>query len=1122
MRFTLPRTGLLVPAVLLFAMAGPLPAQEPEDTARADTARSRDKDPLPLEPARRIRIDENRGTWMSLDVSPDGRQLVFDYLGNLFLLPIEGGAARPLTSGMAFDAQPRFSPDGRRIVFSSDRDGGQNIWIMDVDGGDTVQVSKGKANRAESPEWTPDGNYVVASMGGFRFGGPPKLHLYHVEGGGGTRLITEPANAKTLGAAFGADGRWVWFARRNGDWTYNADLPQYQLAVYDRETGEVYGRTSRYGSAFRPTLSPDGRWLVYGTRHDQETGLVLRDLETGAERWLAYPVQHDDQESRATLDVLPGMSFTPDSREVVVSYGGRIWRLPVAGGDAREIPFRVSFDLEVGPLVSFDYPVEDSPTFTVRQTRDVTPSPDGSRLAFTALDRLYVSDADGGDPRRIGPTDPSVHFPAWSPDGRWIAYASWEGDQGHLWRIRADGRGRAERLTRTGGLYVTPAWSPDGRRIVAMRGYARDFQENTGPFGIGAAGEIIWVPAEGGAATLIAPRDGRSAPHFRAEEDGRIYLFRGGREGGLVSIRWDGTDERAHLRVTGPTPAGAENPMTPGVIRMAPRGDQALASVNGQLFVVTVPLIGRTPSISVANPENAAFPAVRLTDPTGAEFPAWSGDGRKVHWSLGNAHFVYDLDAAKAFADSVEAADAGAAPEGPLGAPAEEAGEAGEEDEEDEEEPEYEPRELRIEVTARRDLPEGTAALIGARIITMNGDEVIEDGVVVVRNNRIRAVGRRGAVEIPAGARQIDVAGHTIVPGFVDTHAHMWPAWFVHRKDQWIYAANLAYGVTTTRDPQTSTTDVLTYSDHVQAGEIPGPRVYSTGPGVFWQEGISSLDEARDVLRRYSDYFDTKTIKMYVAGNRQQRQWIIMAAREVGIMPTTEGSLNIRQNLNETIDGYPGLEHSLPIYPVYGDVVKLFAETGRVYTPTLLVSYGGPWAENFFFQTEDVHDDPKLRRFYPHEEIDEMTLRRGAWFAEDEHVFQNHACFVKDLVEAGGRAGVGSHGQLQGLGYHWELWALQSCDMNEHDALRVATLFGAEAIGLETDLGSIEPGKLADFVVLRGNPLEGIRNTNTIRYVMKNGRLYTGDTLAEVYPRERPGPEYWWQSEEPTGVPGIR
>ena len=140
---------------------------------------------------------------------------------------------------------------------------------------------------------------------------------------------------------------------------------------------------------------------------------------------------------------------------------------------------------------------------------------------------------------------------------------------------------------------------------------------------------------------------------------------------------------------------------------------------------------------------------------------------------------------------------------------------------------------------------------------------------------------------------------------------------------------------------------------------------------------------------------------------------------------------------------------------------------------------------------------------------------------KEEHVFEDHGVFVKDLVEAGGIAGVGSHGQLQGLGYHWELWSMQSGGMSEHDALRVATIIGAEAIGLENDLGSIEKGKIADLVILEKNPLDNIRNTNTVEMVMIDGRLHNASNLDEIYPEEKKAPYFEWHQAKPNKVPGI-
>jgi Tol biopolymer transport system component len=1121
------RRGTLLPALTLLAVSAlpwMLQAQDGSHTG------------LPLEPARWARFSTAEGTWISLDVSPDGQTVVFDLLGDLYTIPIGGGTATRLTHGIAHDMQPRFSPDGQEIVFVSDLSGDDNIWLMAADGSDARPLTKGVAAAYLSPEWTPDGEYLVVSRQA-PMEGLEKLWLYHKRGGIGLNMTPGPGALRLLGPAFGADDRYVWYGQRSGAWSYNAVLPQYQIGVYDRDAGTHTMMSSRYGSAFRPALSPDGRWLTYGSRHDAETGLVLRERATGDERWLAYPIQRDDQESYASMDVLPGYSFTPDSRAVVISYGGEIWSVPVDGSEPSSIPFTVNAEVAVGPEVKFEYPIEDTPTFTVKQIRDAVPSPDGTKLAFTALDRLYVMDLPDDTPQRLTSQEVGEYYPTWSPDGASIAYVTWDDNEGHVMRVRATG-GDPQRLTQNSAYYQQTAWSSDGERIVAIRSDARNLHEAIDPFvfdGLGA--EFVWVPADGGDLTVIGPTGGRQKPHFTTSDPDRIYSygFAPAANGSLptvalVSARWDNTDLKHHLRVTWRIPVFAggyevsptsdllmprdftkdesrENlPQTSaGLVMMAPQGDLALAQVLSDVYVVTVPRTGGpVPTVLVTKPDSAQMPVRKLTD-IGGEFPAWSGDGRTVHWSIGNAFATYQLDRGEAVDDSLRQAGADSTAMRQAA---------------------YRPDELRVNIQVERDVPQGTVVLRGARVVTMNGNEVIENADIVVENNRISSVGPLG--EVPGGAQVIDVTGTTIVPGFVDTHAHMWNLWGLHWSRPWIYLANLAYGVTTTRDPQTATTDVLVYADQVDAGRIPGPRVYSTGPGVFSSEGINSLDQARSVLRRYSDYYDTKTFKMYMSGNRRQRQWLIMASRELSLMPTTEGGLDYRLDMTHAMDGYPGIEHNLPIIPAYNDVIELFKTSQTTNTPTLVVTYGGPWAENYYYTNEDVVGDEKLAHFTPKAELDFKIRRRnpgpgpGGWFMEEEYAFKKHSAWLKDLVEAGGRTGVGSHGQLQGLGYHWELWALQSGGMSNHDALRAATIMGAEAIGLGGDLGSIGSGKLADLVVLEANPLDDIRNSNTIRYVMKNGRLYEGDTLNEVWPRQLMAADEPWRNIAPNVGAGVR
>jgi len=1082
-----------------------------QDQDRKDEKKD-EKKGLPLKSDRKVEFTTDEGTWLSLDVSPDGKTIVFELVGDIYTLPIEGGQAKLIDGGMSFDSQPKFSPDGNWITFISDREGSENLWIMHPDGTGVKQVSKDPNNDFTSPSWAPDGKYIFVSKAQFGIGSS-EIWMYHMDGGTGVQItkskpiptLERNKRPNAMGVVASRDGKYLYYAAKLGSLYYNQQLPTWHIARRDRKTGDEDNLIDQIKSAFRPLLSPDGKQVLYVTRYETETGLRLRNLESGEDRWVKYPVTRDDQESLFTRDVFPGYAFLPGGKEIVYNQDGKIKRLDLTTGSEKVIPFTAQVSQDLGPKLDFPQPVEQGPV-RVRLIMDPAESPDGKKLLFSAMTHLYTLDLPSGKPQRL--TSGSAHEfqPAWSPDGKSIAYVTWSSDGGQLWKISATG-GTPALLSKSLAVYSNPAFSPDGTKIVLLRGNAYDRENSTFDGGQTGNADLIWIPADGGDSNLILPARGAGGPHFTSDKD-RIYVYT---PQGLVSLRYDGTDRRTHLVVKGQGLYFAEEPVAADDIVPSPDGQWVLAHVMNQLYVIAMPVVGgEPPTVNVATP---AVPAKRLTD-IGADYFAWADDGKTITWAVGASLFREPLRAISFEPPKDEKKEGDKKETDKKAADAKDADKKDEKKEEKKEpkklkEEEKDVQEIAVNLEVPRKTPKGTIVLRGATVVTMKGDEVLKNADIVVENNRIKSVGAKGGV--PAGAKVFDVSGKTIVPGFVDTHAH----WTEIRRgildtQNWSFLANLAYGVTAGLDVQTGSNDMFAYQDLVDSGDILGQRAFSTGPGVFSDNNFQSMEEVKGVLTKYRKYYGTHNIKSYVVGNRKQRQYMVEASKELEMMPTTEGALDLKLDLTHLIDGFHGNEHTLPITPLYNDVIQMFAKSGIAETPTLIVNYGGPFGEDYWFENSEVHDNAKLNHFVPHRVLDQRTKRRQGWFRKDEYEFPKLAAQMAKLERAGGLVGVGSHGEMQGIGYHWELWMLASGGMTPLEVIRCATVNGSKIVGRPADLGSIEPGKLADLVIMDKSPLDDIHNTNTIHWVMKNGELFEGDTLNEVWPEQKKLEPLWF------------
>ena len=1083
------RLPLVVCGLLLAAMISAVAAGEPESATSGTAKKEGEKKwdvSNPPAPFDSVEIATDEGTWMSLDVSPDGKTIVFDLLGDIYRVPINGGDAETLTSGVAWDMQPCYSPDGRHIAFTSDRGGGDNIWIMDRDGSSPKQVTKEDFRLVNSPTWTPDGQYIAARkhFTSRRSLGAGEVWLYHKSGGEGVQMTKRPNDQKDLGEpAFSPNGRYLYFsqdATPGRVFEYNKDPNDeiYVIKRLDREKGEIEDFVSGPGGSIRPTPSPDGRYLAFVRRVRYRSTLFLHEIESGRERPLYDDLDRDMQETWAVYGVYPHMAWTPDAKSLVFWAGGKIQRIDIATKKTSTISFRVKTTQKIARALR--YPVEVAPEkFKVKALRWAEVSPDGKRVVFQALGHIYTRALPNGQARRLTrQNDHFEFFPSWSRDGKWIVYTTWNDEELGAVRIVSSKGGEGKVITPKAGHYVEPVFSPDGKKVV-YRKIANDILRT--PTWTHEKG-VFWIPVEGGEPKLIAKTG--TGPHF-GESGDRVFLLDVTADPGsgkdpktegsepqhvLISIDLNGSEKRTHFV--------SENATEYCV---SPDGKWVAFVERFNAYIVPFVRSGREIAIS---PKTKAIPIRRVSRDAG-QYLHWSGDSKSLHWSLGPELFTCNLAEAFNFEK---------------GAP--------------EKLPEPIAKGVDIGFETDTDVPSGALALIGARIITMRDDEVIEDGAMVIERNRIKALGPRNDVAIPKGAFVVNVEGRTIMPGIVDVHAHgPYGGQGIIPQRNWEQYANLAFGVTTNQDPSNNTMTVFSASELARAGLIVTPRVFSTGDVLYGASGpgkveIESLEDARSHLRRLKAV-GASSVKSYNQPRRDQRQQVIAAARELELMVVPEGGSLFQTNMTQIVDGHTGIEHNIPVARAYRDVVRLWSASATGYTPTLIVAYGGLNGEYYWYQHTNVWEHKRLLTFAPRKIVDPRSRRRTMAPEEEfNHIDESRIC--KQLADAGVRVNLGAHGQLPGLGAHWELWMLVQGGMKPLEAIRAATLNGARYVGLDGDIGSLEPGKLADLVVMDRNPLESIQNSDSICYVVLNGRIYDASTMDQIgnHPQKR-GPFYW-------------
>ncbi|MDX5437878.1 MAG: amidohydrolase, partial [Pontibacter sp.] len=447
-------------------------AQDKKDDKKwkVDVAHSTEKE---------INVTTDEGTWMSLDVSPDGKEIVFDMLGDIYIMPISGGKAKLLRSGRSYEVQPRFSPDGQFISFTSDAGGGDNIWIMKRDGSDAKQITNENFRLLNNAVWTPDGQYLIARkhFTNTHSLGAGEMWMYHRTGGAGVQLTKRKNDQQDAGEPFvSPDGKYVYYSEDmsgGSTFEYNKD-PNGQIYVIrrvDRNTGEIENIVTGNGGSVRPTISRDGKHIAFVRRVRTKSVLFVQDLKTGEQWPITDNLSKDQQEAWAIFGVYPSFSWTPDNKSIVYWANGKINKVDVATQKVSNIPFEATATHYIADAVRHDFSKNGgvSPKqFEAKAIRHAVTSPDGKLLVFNAAGHIYKKELPNGKPERITKGTDFEFYPAFSPDGKYIVYSTWNDDNFSA-LMKLDIRkknAKPIKLTSEKGFYTNASFSPNGKFIV--------------------------------------------------------------------------------------------------------------------------------------------------------------------------------------------------------------------------------------------------------------------------------------------------------------------------------------------------------------------------------------------------------------------------------------------------------------------------------------------------------------------------------------------------------------------------------------------------------------------------------------------------------------------------------